>query len=85
MTVATEADLLKQRLLDAEQRAAAGMLPPQLQHLSERHLQQLVKLVVAMRAAGIDEALVRHSVRQIIDSYEHELVEALMRLAKEPK
>jgi hypothetical protein len=77
-----DATPLKQEMAEAERRAAGGNLPRQLRDLSERHLVQLENLVETMRAAGVDEALVRHSVREVVESYEHELVMALMRVSE---
>lgn len=65
------------------ERAAGKALPPNLKALTERHIERVLTLVDTMRSAGVDESLVRHSVREVIDSYEKELVDALTRIAKE--
>jgi hypothetical protein len=59
-----------------EQSEATG-LPPEIEAINQRHLDALNALISNMRAAGIDEDVVRSSVRGVVASYEQELVDAL--------
>lgn len=74
--------------LDHELRAAmtgivARDLPPQLQAISQRHVEAVANLVATMRAAGIDDVLLRQSVRESLASYELELADAVLRFVSE--
>ena len=83
MTRSIDLDQCRVELTAVSERAAGGALPLQLKTLTDKHLAQLETLVEAMRMAGIQEDLVRHSVSEIVSSYERELVDALMRLSEE--
>ncbi len=83
MTKPSAAENFETVLKDKANKAAGGSLPPQLQRLTDQHVERLRSLVEAMRVAGVDDGLVRLSVRDIIDSYEAELLDALLRLAEE--
>lgn len=62
-------------------RARTEDLPPQIMAINQRHVDALYKLISTMRAAGIDEDMVRSSVRDVVSSYEQELVDALTRIS----
>lgn len=57
-------------------------LPPELQASVRRHHQNLAALVASLRAAGVDEAVVEASVRQLVDSYSVELTAAVRALVR---
>lgn len=69
----------------ATQRIVGDDVPQRLQSITDGHLTKLMALVDTMQAAGIDEALVRHSVHELIESYESELVDVMTSLAQAPK
>lgn len=72
--------------LDAATRRIVGDdVPQRLQSITDGHLTKLMALVDTMHAAGIDETLVRHSVHELIESYESELVDVMTSLAQAPK
>lgn len=52
-------------------------LPAELQASLERHRRHLAALVASLRAAGVNDELIEHSVRQLIESYTAELTAAL--------
>ncbi len=83
MTKLSERERYTADLFAASDRASGGSLPPHFLVLTERHLLRIEALLGTMRSAGVDEDLIRHSVREIIDSYEASLVEALVHLSKE--
>lgn len=76
-------DPIVEEFAPALARAAEHDLPPQIEAINQRHLTALYRLVTTMRAAGIDDEVVRGSVREIVSSYESELVDALTRLGAE--
>lgn len=57
-------------------------LPPELQASVRRHHQHLAALVASLRAAGVDEAIVETSVRQLVESYSVELTAAMQALVR---
>jgi hypothetical protein len=65
-------------LRSALERTGAAHVPPGLAEVTARHMARLSALVNSLRSAGIDEAVVRHSTREVLKSYEEELVEALL-------
>ena len=71
------------RLDDATRRAGGDTMPPQLRQITVAHAAKLQKLVETLRAAGVEDSLVRHSVRELIQSYEEELVEVVTSIARE--
>ena len=83
MTEPIKREVYVAELSAASERVAGESLPPHLRALTERHLARLETLLEAMRGAGVDEDLMRHSVREIIDSYEAHLIEVLVHLSKE--
>jgi hypothetical protein len=52
-------------------------LPSALQASLERHRRHLAALVASLRAAGLDDGMIDHSVRALVDSYRLELTAAL--------
>lgn len=42
-------------------------VPARLQAITDTHLAWLLALVQTLRAAGMDEALVHHSLRELVD------------------
>lgn len=57
-------------------------LPPELQASVRRHQNHLAALVASLRAAGVDEAVVETSVRQLVESYGIELTAAMQALVR---
>jgi hypothetical protein len=55
-------------------------IPPVLQASVERHQANLVGLLNSFRAAGLEEAQIEAAVTVVIDSYKHELLEAIRTL-----
>lgn len=82
MKDADDCENYRTRLHDAARRIAGGRLPPLLQVITDRHIMRLELLVEQMRAVGIDENLIRHSVREIVASYENELLDATLQLSE---
>ena len=69
--------------LDAATRRVVGhTVPPRLQSLSDNHMTKLLALVETMRLAGVEEELVRHSVRTLVAAYEAELVDVVTSLTR---
>jgi hypothetical protein len=58
-------------------------IPDALRAVVDRHHRHLAALVDSLRSAGISEALVKHSVDVLIESYRAELSAAALRLAKD--
>jgi hypothetical protein len=52
-------------------------IPPALQASVERHQANLVSLLHSFRAAGLGEAQIEAAVTVVIDSYKHELLQAI--------
>lgn len=67
----------------AAERALGKSIPLTLKTLTERHLEKVLTLVETMRAAGVDDTIVRHSIREIIESYEQELVNVVAQMAED--
>ncbi len=81
-------DILQTETLESTMKAVAEhtlgkQIPPTLKTLTERHLEKVLNLVEAMRVAGVDESIVRHSIREIIESYEQELVKVVEQMAED--
>lgn len=76
---------IRTQLDAAAARVAGETVPSPLRAITDRHLTKLLMLVESMRDAGVDEAMVRHSVRELVASYEAELVNAMMLLAQEER
>lgn len=64
-------------------KSGVSTVPPQVQEVTQRHIARLSTLVRQLRAAGVDEAMVRHSTKQLLESYEEELLNVLMDLARD--
>jgi hypothetical protein len=62
---------------------AESELPPGLHGSVQRHRQHLAELVVSLRAAGVDEAMIDTSVRDLVASYGNELAAAIRALVRE--
>lgn len=70
--------------LDATNRRLLGdHVPAQLQAITEDHFSKLIALVETMHSAGIAESLVRHSIRELVASYEAELVSVMTCISQE--
>ncbi|MBQ2263601.1 MAG: hypothetical protein II336_19840 [Loktanella sp.] len=83
MTEIVETETLEKTMKAVAERALGEAVPPTLQTLTERHLEKVLNLVETMRAAGVDESIVRHSIREIIESYEQELVKVVAQMAED--
>ncbi|CAM3406643.1 hypothetical protein PANO111632_17895 [Paracoccus nototheniae] len=69
--------------MDAATRRVVGPdMPSRLQSITDAHLSRLIALVQTMQAAGIDDSLVRHSIHELVASYEAELVDVMTALAQ---
>lgn len=68
---------------EAAKRVLGKTMPSRLQTITGQHLTKLMALVETMRAAGVDEDLVRHSVHALVASYEEELLDVMTSLARE--
>jgi hypothetical protein len=55
-------------------------IPPVLRASVERHQANLAKLLQSFRAAGMHEAEIEAAVTVVIDSYKHELLQAIRML-----
>jgi hypothetical protein len=55
-------------------------IPPVLQASVERHQANLVRLLQSFRAAGMEEAQIEAAVTVVIESYKHELLQAIRTL-----
>lgn len=52
-------------------------IPPELEESLQRHRENLARLIISLRSAGISEAQIEESVSIIVASYKVELMEAL--------
>ena len=59
-------------------------IPVELKESVTRHQRHLAALVVSLRSAGLDRALIEASVHQLMSSYEIELMTAIKALMKTP-
>jgi hypothetical protein len=75
---ADEIDAALQRALG---KTGSTNVPPQIYEVTQRHVVRLSALVQQLRAAGIDESVVRHSTKKLLASYEAELLNVLIDLA----
>lgn len=80
-----ENSAIKDQLDAATKRIAGKSVPSRLQTITDRHLTKLMTLVESMRAAGVEEDIVRHSVHELVRSYEAELVDVMTALAREER
>lgn len=62
---------------------AVDELPPTVQRSLARHRENLASMVLALQAAGLDEASIERHLSVLIDSYRAELSEALHHLGGE--
>ncbi|WMS45316.1 hypothetical protein RDV64_23570 (plasmid) [Acuticoccus sp. MNP-M23] len=82
---ADKPDEIRTQLDAVAERVIGETVPSPLREITDRHLTKLLMLVESMRDAGVDEAMVRYSVRELVASYEAELVNAMMLLAQEER
>lgn len=80
MTQAVICEEYRDILQDGAKRVSSGPLPQCLQAITDRHLIDLAELVEALRKVGIDEEMIEHSVRELVASYEDELVNATKKM-----
>lgn len=59
---------------------SAMQIPPELQASVARHQENLLRLMESLRAAGMEEAQIEAALTTLIDSYKHELLEAIRAL-----
>ena len=71
-------NILDDAVQAALRRAGAEELPEAVARAATRHQQRLRALVRQLHAAGLDENTIRCSIREILGSYEDELVKALL-------
>lgn len=83
MTDILQTEALESTMKAVAERTLGKQIPPTLKTLTERHLEKVLNLVEAMRVAGVDESIVRHSIREIIESYEQELVKVVEQMAED--
>lgn len=57
-----------------------AVIPAVLQASVDRHQKNLARLLDSLRAAGMDEAQIEAAVTVIIESYKHELLQAIRNL-----
>lgn len=57
-------------------------IPPELEINIQRHRENLARLVVSLRRAGISEAQIEESVAVIVASYKEELIASIKALAR---
>lgn len=55
-------------------------VPPELRASVARHQENLLRLIESLRAAGMQEAEIESALSTLIDSYKHELLEAIRSL-----
>ena len=60
-------------------------IPVELKGSVVRHKQHLAALVLSLRSAGLDEALIEASVHQLMSAYESELMTAIKALMRTPR
>ncbi|MDG4647844.1 hypothetical protein P6F26_05265 [Roseibacterium sp. SDUM158017] len=70
--------ILEGALRSALDRSGFREVPAVVAEVSARHLVRVQSLVASLRAAGIDEDRIRHGARELLKSYEEELVAALL-------
>jgi len=67
----------------AMSRSGVAVVPERVQDVTKKHLVKLAELVRVLKAAGIDDDTVRRSTKEILNSYEDELISVLVDLAGE--
>jgi len=67
-------------LQNALKKSGVNVVPPQVHEVTQRHLASLSKLVAELRAAGVDDGVVRNSTKILLQSYEEELLDVLLEL-----
>lgn len=74
-------DQVSEMVQNALEKTGVSKIPPQVHEVTQRHIIRLAALVRQLRAAGIDEVVVANGTKQLLASYEKELVGVLMDLA----
>jgi hypothetical protein len=69
---------IRETLETALKRTGRTAIPPSVAAVTERHVGRLARLVRDLRAAGIDETVIRRGTQELLASYETELIAALM-------
>jgi hypothetical protein len=77
--VALDTDLLE-TLVSAHPSPLEIEIPPILRASVGRHQANLARLLESLRAAGMDDAQIEAAVTVVIDSYKHELLQAIRSL-----
>lgn len=75
-------DLVQQTVINSMRNTGVSEIPEQVMEASKLHAVKLGTLIKNLRAAGVDEQMVRQSISQLLKSYEAELLEALLALPK---
>lgn len=75
---------IRTHLDTATRRIVGDDVPLRLRAITDGHMTRLMALVETMQAAGIDEGLVRHSIHELVASYEAELVDVMTSVSQEP-
>jgi len=57
-------------------------IPPELEENIQRHRENLMRLVVSLRSAGVDEIQIEESVSVIVASYKAELIRSIKQLVR---
>ena len=59
----------------------SGMqVPPELEESLQRHRHNLLRLIMTLRSAGVDEKQIEESVLGVVASYKEELMRAIKRM-----
>lgn len=72
-------------LQTAMTRSGVMTVPDKVQQVTRKHLTKLAELIRVLKAAGVDDEMVRLSTKQLLASYEEELIKVLVDLASEDK
>lgn len=57
-------------------------IPAELEENIQRHREHLMRLVLSLRSAGVDEAQIEESVSVIVASYKDELLRLMKRIVR---
>ena len=57
-------------------------IPPELEESLQRHRENLARLVMSLRSAGVKDAQIEESVSVIVASYKDELIGAMKRMVR---
>ncbi|MDG3041779.1 hypothetical protein [Roseicyclus marinus] len=75
-------EYVQEAVIKSMRNAGISDIPEQVMEASKAHAVKLATLVANLRAAGVDEQMVRHSISEVLKSYEEELLDALLALPK---